>query len=290
MLNASILATTTCHRFADGRFYGWEGVGCCPGTCTHVWHYAHSVARLFPELERILRERVDFGLALQGDGSIRFRGEVNDMIAVDGQAGSILRAYREHQMTPDNAFLHRNWAKIKKALQYLINEDGDGDGILSGSQHNTLDANWFGPVAWLSGLYLAALRAGEEMAKEIGDDAFARQCRRIFDSGTKKIVAMLFDGEYFINKPDPKHPEAINSGTGCEIDQVMGQSWAFQVGLGRVLPAEGNARGPAVAVAIQLHARRRTVSRKEQAGPLVRHGRRGGPADVYLSSQRLGLC
>ena len=51
--------------------------GCCPGTCTHVWHYAHSVARLFPELERILRQRVDFGLALREDGSIRFRGEAN---------------------------------------------------------------------------------------------------------------------------------------------------------------------------------------------------------------------
>ncbi len=58
--NTSILATSTCHRFKNGRFYGWEGVGCCAGTCTHVWHYAHAVARLFPELERILREQVDY--------------------------------------------------------------------------------------------------------------------------------------------------------------------------------------------------------------------------------------
>ena len=44
----------------NGRFYGWEGVGCCAGTCTHVWHYAQAVARLFPELERITREQVDY--------------------------------------------------------------------------------------------------------------------------------------------------------------------------------------------------------------------------------------
>ena len=52
MLNTSSLASSTSHRFATGRFWGWEGVGCCEGTCTHVWHYAHAVARLFPDLER----------------------------------------------------------------------------------------------------------------------------------------------------------------------------------------------------------------------------------------------
>jgi non-lysosomal glucosylceramidase len=56
------------------------------------------------------------------------------------------------------------------------------------------------------------------------------------EPGRRNFVAQLFDGEYFINKVDPKHLDAINSGTGCEIDQVFGQSWAFQVGLPRVLP------------------------------------------------------
>ena len=235
-LNTSILATSTCHRFASGRFYGWEGVGCCQGTCTHVWQYAQAVARLFPALERDLRERTDFGIAFDpGSGVIRFRAE-GAGLAIDGQSGCILRSYREHQMSSDDKFLKRNWPKIKRAVQCLIDKDADGNGIMESNQHNTLDADWFGPVAWLSGMYITALRAGAEMAQEVGDSAFATTCREIFQRGQAYIVQQLFDGEYFINRTDPNHLDAINSGTGCEIDQVLGQSWAWQVSLGRVLP------------------------------------------------------
>ena len=236
LLNISILATSTSFRFANGRYYGWEGVDCCEGTCGHVYHYAHATARLFPELERGTREKVDFGLAQMSDGAIHFRGEFNNFPAVDGQAGTILRALREHQMSADAEFLKRNWPKIKLATQWLIAKDANNDGLIESNQHNTLDTDWFGPVAWLSGLYLAALTAAAAMADAVGDAEFARRCRGIFEVGQNNLVAQLFDGDYFINKVDPKHLDAINSGTGCEIDQVFGQSWAFQVGLPRVLP------------------------------------------------------
>lgn len=235
-LNSSILATSTCYRFGDGRFYGWEGVGCCPGTCTHVWQYAQAVARLFPDLERSLRERVDYGVALQPDGRMFFRAEHNNHWALDGQCGIILRTLREHQHSADMAFLKRVWPETKKALEFVISRDEGTDGIVDGPQHNTLDADWWGENAWLSGMYLAALRAAQEMATEIGDTEFAAKCQRIVDTGRQRLVERLFDGEYFINKVDPAHKDSINSGTGCHIDQVFGQSWAFQVGLGRVLP------------------------------------------------------
>ncbi len=235
-LNTSILATSTTYRFANGRYYGWEGVGCCAGTCGHVYHYAHAAARLFPDLERSTREKIDFGLAQMPDGAIHFRGEFNDIPAIDAQSGTILRALREHQMSGDGGFLNRNWPKIKLATQWLIAKDANEDGLLEGNQHNTLDTDWFGPVAWLSGLYLAALAGAAAMADETGDAEFARRCRVLLETGRKNLVARLFDGEYFINQVDPARLEAINSGTGCEIDQVFGQSWAFQVGLPRVLP------------------------------------------------------
>jgi uncharacterized protein (DUF608 family) len=234
-LNTSILATSTSHWFQSGRFYGWEGVGCCEGTCTHVWHYAHAVARLFPQLERDLRRRTDFGLAQNPEtGVINHRGE-GAGLAVDGQAGCILRAYREHQMSADDRFLKQLWPKIKLAMQCLMRLD-DGEGILEGPQHNTLDQPWFGKVAWLSSLYVAAARACEEMAREVGDEQFARRCRAVVDRGSRNIDRELFNGEYYLQLPDKDHVHSVGSHNGCEIDQVFGQSWAFQVGLGRILP------------------------------------------------------
>src|SRR5690606_20417309 len=75
ILNIGTLATANTYRFASGRFWGWEGIGACAGTCTHVWQYAHAVGRIFPELERDLRERVDLGIAMEKDGGIIFRAE-----------------------------------------------------------------------------------------------------------------------------------------------------------------------------------------------------------------------
>jgi non-lysosomal glucosylceramidase len=239
-LNTSILATTTCFRFKDGRFYGWEGVGCCPGTCTSVWYYAQAVARLFPDLERSVREQQDLAEGVGFDaatGGIYTRGEYRGDFVLDGQAGNVLRVYREHQMSADSKFLKRNWPHTKKALQWLIQQDGDNDGIIDGKQSTTLDAGlWWGAMSWTSSLYLAALRAGEEMARELGDERMARLCRGIAKVGTKNLIEQLWNGEYFIHKPDRSQPTSFVIGNGCHIDQVYGQAWANQVGLGRVLP------------------------------------------------------
>jgi non-lysosomal glucosylceramidase len=235
--SVSTLATNTCYRFADGRFWFWEGVGCCHGTCTHVWGYAQGIARVFPEVERYLREEIDFGMSFHEEtGAIDYRGEFGRQVAHDGQCNCVLRAYREHTMQRDDGFLRRRWPRIKRALQFLINEDRDRDGLLEGGQYNTLDADWYGPMAWISSLYLAALRAGEAMAKEMGDEEFASECASLIEVGSKRIVEQLFNGEYFIHKPDPAHPEANATGDGCHADQLFGESYLRQLGLARVVP------------------------------------------------------
>lgn len=254
-VNVATMATTASVRFNDltddpdneGRYYNFEGVYLGHGTCTHVFHYEQAMGRVFPNLTRQLREQIDLGLSYKDDGVIAYRGEMSDMgrhdgrgYAVDGHAGTIMRIYREHTMAPDNSFLKNNWSKIRQSIQYMIDQDkektGKADGILEGIQYNTLDRMWYGKITWISGLYAAALKAGAKMAAEVGDRNFAKTCSKIADLAFKNISEELFNGEYFIQKLDPDHLDAPNSNIGCHTDQLLGQYWSTQMGLGDILP------------------------------------------------------
>jgi len=235
------LATTTCQWWENGRFWAWEGAGCCRGTCGHVWNYEHALARLFPTLERSVREMQDFapGVGFYPEtGAIGFRGEGWTLWAGDSQGGYILKAYREHQASSDDTFLRRNWPNIRKAMQFLINQDANADGLIEGSQHQTYDENYFGANTMVGSLYLGALRAAEEMARDVGDDTFAALCHHVFEAGSDNSVARLFNGEYFVQTVDlAQHPD-WQYGDGCLSDHLFGQGWAHQVGLGYVYPRE----------------------------------------------------
>lgn len=249
--NISTLASQTCHWFDNGRFWCWEGVDSCPGTCQHVWQYAHAVARLFPGLERNLREVTDYGISYSNDGSISYRAEAGiggvnmkqerpaeAFFAVDGQLGTILRVYREHMMSADEGFLSRLWPRVRKSIEFMTSLDEDGDGLLDGAQFHTLDTNWYGQIPWISSLYLAALAAGKAMATEMGDLEFTAFCQDHLNLGRQSLVSRLYNGEYLVHRADPTHPESMDLTQGCYIDQVFGQSYAAHLGLERVIPVE----------------------------------------------------
>ena len=267
-INASSLATTMANRFhdpeqsyLDGRVYFWEGVYLGRGTCTHVTHYEQAFGRLFPEAARAQRKITDFDIGWDDRlGYVRYRAELGFghhfgiPHAIDGHAGTILRTWREHTTSKDDTFLRAIWPRVKRAVQFMIDQDagqgyfeelvpesdrnGKPNGILSGPQYHTLDKYWTGKIPWHSGLYLASLRAAEQMAMEMSDTAFAVECREIAELGYKNLPRETFDSKlgYFVHYPDHGKEYLVNTNIGCHIDQVMGQSWAFQVDLPRVLP------------------------------------------------------
>ena len=248
--NTSTLATQTCHRFDDGRFWAWEGVDCCPGTCQHVWHYAQTVARIFPALERAQRAEVDYEIAYGTDGSMAYRAEASghrdgvsefdaeQFFAADGQLGTIIRVYREHSMAPDDSFLSGIWPRVKQSLRFMMTLDSNGTGLLDAPQYNTLDTTFHGRIPWISSLYLAALAAGKSLAQDMDDFEFVQMCDERLQPGKVRLVEELFNGEYFVHKADPSEPASLDFTEGSYIDQVLGQSLAGQLGLERVIPPE----------------------------------------------------
>lgn len=270
--NLSVLKSPTVLRLEDGSFYGWEGVfeksGSCEGSCQHVWGYVYSTAFLFPELERSVRD-IEFKYSTMADGKMGFRtllplgrGVLPHRACVDGQLGTVIKCYREWKISGNNEWLKCHWEDIKKIMAYTWSEDNpdrwdfDRDGILEGRQHHTLDMELFGPSSWLQGMYMAALKAGAEMAEFLGDTETQDYYVELFKKGYEYTYNNLFNGKYFEQRVDIKDKSIIDKfdaeerywnfetgemkyqiAGGCEIDQMLAQWHADIIGLGDIFDA-----------------------------------------------------
>jgi len=269
----SVLKSPTVLRLEDGTFYAWEGthelIGSCEGTCTHVWNYVYSMCFLFPDLEQSLRT-FELRYSIREGGYLRYRssipngGDKFDYLppCLDGQMGTIIKIYRDWKISGDSQWLREHWATVKHLLEYAWSEenhnewDRNRDGVLEGEQHHTLDMALFGPSSWLEGLYLAALKAGAEMAEFMGEAEKAQEYTALFEKGYQWTKENLFNGSYFIHKIDVtdksiidhfNHPEYWNEerkqikyqiGEGSAIDQMLGQWHATLCGLGDIFDKE----------------------------------------------------
>ena len=250
---ASILHSPTCLQLEDGTFWAWEGcnqsAGCCAGSCTHVWNYALTLAFLFPALHRSMR-RSEYEHGFQDGeagekGAIGFRipaplsdTPLNWHAASDGQLGGIVQLYRDWRLCGDDDYLKHMWPHAKRALEFAWHQwDTDKDGLVDGDQHNTYDINFQGPNPLAQCFYLAALTAGAEMARYLGDDASADEYQRIAAAGREKTRTQLFNGEFLVQTFDCLADNApkYQHGLGCLSDQVFGQLAAHVAGLGYVL-------------------------------------------------------
>ncbi len=262
LANLSTLATPTAFRTSDGAFHGFEGCndhdGCCFGSCTHVYAYEPATAHVFPTLSRSLREQ-QFGFSTSAEGLMDFREKLPygiehyGVAAADGQMACIVKAYHDWRLSGNTDWLRRQWPGIKRALEFAWIKggwDGNRDGVMEGIQHNTYDVEFIGPNPFCGMWYLAALRAGEEMARVVGDASAAAEYQRLFRKGSEWVDQNLFNGEFYVQKVgsisrddiakglqagmgtvDTEHP-TFQVGDGCLSDQLMGQYFALIAGLG----------------------------------------------------------
>ena len=222
--NLGILKSPTILRQTDGKLWAYEGcddtIGCCPGSCTHVWNYAQALPHLFPDLERTLRE-TEFNLSQNELGHQAFRtslpiGKIdydfedssdgrfikvnhNFHAAADGQLGGIMKVYRDWRISGDTEWMISMYPRIKSSMDYCIATwDPKRKGIMEEPQHNTYDIEFWGPNGMIMSFYLGALTAIIEMGKVAKESI--QEYGALLKKGKKFTETHLYDGEYFIQK------------------------------------------------------------------------------------------
>ncbi len=208
--NLTILKSPTVLRQKDGRLWGWEGCfdkgqGCCEGSCTHVWNYAQAISRLFPALERTLRE-TEFRVSQNDMGHQNFRAALPIRepdhgwhAASDGQLGGIMKVYREWRISGDTRWMENLWPRVRKSLDYCIeNWDPKHKGVIEEPHHNTYDIEFWGPDGMITGFYVAALHAAIQMGSYLKDDV--KLYRELYTKGKRYLETELFNGRYFFQR------------------------------------------------------------------------------------------
>ena len=268
--NLAILKSPTILRQKDGRLWGWEGSretqGSCYGSSTHVWNYAQTIAHLFPELERSLRE-TEFGENQNDEGHQYCRaalpirplnGVHAKPDAADGQLGGVIKFYRDWRISGDTAWLRHWWPKIRASLDYCIRTwDPEHRGVIEEPHINTYDVEFWGADSMCASLYLGALKAATLMAESLGDpiEIYSTLLTRCSDQ-----LKRLFNGEYFyqdtkwrglraayprVDDDSPDYPEFLELarkdgppyqyGQGCMSDGALGAWLSWMCGVGEVL-------------------------------------------------------
>jgi len=146
----------------------------------------------------------------------------------------VLLVYRDFVFTgsKDKEFLKYAWPAVQQSLKYLEKYDTNGDGIPEnqGYPDQTYD-EWVvnGESAYSGGLWVAALRAAEEIARQLADSAAATRYHVQFLKSQASYVQKLWNGSYFRYDTLSEYKDNI------QADQLAGQWYASMTGLGDIV-------------------------------------------------------
>jgi non-lysosomal glucosylceramidase len=149
----------------------------------------------------------------------------------------VLLVWRDYSLTgkQDIKFLRSTYESVKQSMSYMRQFDKAGDGLIEngGFPDQTYDV-WItrGASAYSGGLYLAALRATEEISRALGDTKTADEYKSLFQRAQDSYIKKLWNGEYFnYDQNSPYH-------TNIMADQLAGQWYANLTGLGDLVPRQ----------------------------------------------------
>lgn len=230
----------------NNEFVLYEAPIICPlmGTLDVGFYGTIPVSLLFPELEFSYLNQ--FRQAQRPSGYIPHDlGYERVDLANDGTTSPpqwkdlnskfVLMAYRDYLWSGNSVFINDFYPSIKKALQWLFTTDKNKDFLPDNEGADQTFDLWkfYNTNAYTSGLFLAALRVTEEIAKLNKDEEFAAECREWFTKGKKSFEEELWTGEFYKN--------CSGNQTGdisCTLSQLNGQWYAHMLNLGYIVDQE----------------------------------------------------
>ena len=141
---------------------------------------------------------------------------------------------RYWQRTGNDEVLKEFYPSIKKAVIYTIQLRPGAEGIVSvpaGDRNPTqphsppggglewFEGNgWFGMTPHVGGIHLAMIRMAERMARHVGDDAFAQQCKDWIAQGSEQMESKLWVGDYYLAYYEPESNKRSDLVFGYQLD------------------------------------------------------------------------
>jgi len=98
--------------------------------------------------------------------------------------------------------------------------------------------NFMDLIPFTNSMFFAAMKAGIEMAKHLGDQEHVEKYKEALGKGSKKMDELLWGGKYYIQQIDDVNKYRYQYGKGCLSDQLLGQFISHVAGLGYILPEE----------------------------------------------------
>ena len=223
----------------DGKFGLWEGLGFCGFHTTDItWHASFGLLALFPDLQL---GQMEMGAAHQReDGRVHhfFTPDLdhtdNGFDRVDMNHQFVAMVCRDYLCTGDRGYLERLWVPVQKAMDSMLALDTDGDGLPDrGTKRNTYDAwNFSGTPAYISVLWISALKAAALLASVLGDEERRRAWVELRVRSLASLEKRLWNGRYYnLWKRDGKGEEG-SEGSAYDASLMTAQldgEWFLRV-------------------------------------------------------------